>query len=103
LSDHIADSLAVANYLNGLRYLNGENFKDDFKPVINPLCELSIEGNNLVNLSVKCYRGDNDNEYILNSSLYPDVYFSSTKDGIFDKLFKSEKYFLAKSEKKKAH
>ena len=57
---------------------------------------LSIEGNNLLSLSVKCYKGEHDNEFILNSNLNPEVYFSSRKDGIFDKLFKSEKYFLTK-------
>jgi hypothetical protein len=98
--DHVTDSLAVANYLNGLRYLNGQNFRDNFKPEVNPVYELSIEGDNLLNVYVKCYKGENDNEYVLNSSLNPDVYFSSKKDGIFEKLFKSEKYFLTKSSNK---
>ena len=96
---HIADSLAVASYLNSLMYLNGQDIRDNFKPVLNPEIELTIEGNNLMNISVKCYKGDNDNEYILNSSLNPDIYFTSRKDGIFSKLFKSEKYFLVKSSK----
>jgi hypothetical protein len=98
---HIADSLSVASYLNGLTFLNGQDFRDNFKPVSNPEYELTIEGNNLTNISVKCYKGDNDNEYFLNSSLNPDFYFSSKKDGIFDKVFKSEKYFLMKSSKKR--
>lgn len=100
-ADHyMADSLSVVNYLNGLAYLNGQDFSDNFKPVSNPAYELNMEGNNLMNISVKCYKSENDNEYILNSSLNPDVYFNSRKDGIFDKLFKSEKYFLTKSSKK---
>lgn len=98
--DHAADSLAVANYLNSLRYLNGQDIRDNFKPGTNPLCQLSVEGNNLLNISVKCYRGETADDYILNSSLNPDVWFASKKDGIFDKIFKSEKYFLTKSLKK---
>jgi hypothetical protein len=96
----ITDSLATADYLNGLRYINGEEFRDNFKPAGNPVCELSVEGNNLLSISVKCYNGDKENEYILNSSLNPDAYFVSRKDGIFDKLFKSERYFITKSTKK---
>lgn len=99
----IADSLAVAGYLNELRFLECHDFKDNFKPGNDPDCQLLIEGNNLLNLSVKCYKGDQDNEFILNSNLNPDVYFSSKKDGIFDKLFKSQKYFLTKSVKTEKH
>jgi hypothetical protein len=97
IGGNITDSLAVASYLNGLAYLNGQDFRDNFKPVLNPVYELTIEGNNLMNISVKCYKEENDNEYILSSSLNPDVYFTSRKDGIFGKLFKPEKYFLKKS------
>jgi hypothetical protein len=92
-----ADSLAVAEYLNSLSYLNGNDFMDNFKPADNPIFELSIEGNNLLNLSVKCYKTDKEDEYILSSSLNPDVYFTSRKDGIFGKLFKSESHFLTKT------
>lgn len=92
-----ADSLSLASYMNALGYLNGQDIRDNFKPVSNPLFELRIEGNNMLNISVKCYISDNNNEYILCSSMNPDVYFISKKDGIFDKLFKSEKYFTAKS------
>jgi hypothetical protein len=86
------DSLKVENFLNTLSYLNGQDFKDNFKPSANPDFELLIDGNNLLNVSVKCYKADND--YFLNSSLNPEVYFSSKKNDIFDKLFKPESYFL---------
>lgn len=98
--DHKTDSLSFANYLNSLRYINGENIKDNFKPSENPAYNLLIEGNNLLNISVKCFRAENDNEFILNSSINPDVYFLSKKDGIFDRIFKSEKYFLTRSSTK---
>ena len=100
VNDHKTDSLAVANYLNSLRVLNGQDIKDNFKPVVNPEYELKIEGNNLLNISVKCYTDDASDEFILNSSLTPDVYFTSKKDGIFDKLFKTKNYFSTQSAKK---
>ena len=90
---HKTDSLALANYMNSLRYINGQDIKDNFKPVKNPAYELKIEGNNLLNVAVKCFKSDSDDEFILNSSLNPDVYFASKKDGIYDRLFKSGKYF----------
>jgi hypothetical protein len=98
--DKLADSAATANYLNGLRYVNGEDFRDSFKSTSDPVCQLAIEGNNLLNITIKCYKGDNENEFILNSSLNPDVYFSSKRDGIYGRLFKPEMYFLTKTEKK---
>jgi hypothetical protein len=99
-SGQITDSLALANYMNSLRYLNGQEIEDNFKPVANPDYEIKIEGNNLLSISLKCFKAEGENEFILNSSLNPEVYFSSKKDGIFDRLFKSEKYFTARSAKK---
>jgi Domain of unknown function (DUF4340) len=99
-NDHSADSLAVADYMNSLRFLNGQDIKDNFKPAVNPLYELKIEGNNLLNVSVKCFKSESDNEFVLNSTLNPDIYFTSKRDGIFDRLFKSEKYFTTKAAKK---
>jgi hypothetical protein len=98
--DKITDSLALANYMNSLGYLNGQEIKDNFKAAANPDYEMKIEGNNLLSISVKCFKAGGDNEFILNSSLNPDVYFTSKKDGIFDRLFKNEKYFTTKSAKK---
>jgi Domain of unknown function (DUF4340) len=99
-SDQITDSLALANYMNSLRYLNGQEIKDNFKPAANPDYEMKIEGNNLLSISVKCFNAEGENEFILNSSLNPDVYFTSKKDGIFNSLFKNKKYFTTKSAKK---
>jgi len=96
IADKIADSTSVANYLVSLGILNGENFKNDFKPDLSPVYQMSIEGNNLLNISIKCFKGDGIDEYILNSSLNPDVYFTAQKNGIFEKLFKSQNLFLKK-------
>jgi hypothetical protein len=94
-----ADSLNIAQFLNSLSVVNGQVFKDNYKPVSSPACQMLIEGNNLLNISVKCYNGEGNDEYILNSSMNPDVYFSSKKDGIFNQLFKGQNYFLKKGKK----
>jgi len=94
--NRIIDSLKITDFLNTLSNLNGQDFKDNFKPVLSPAYQLIVEGNNLINFSVKCYKEDNVDEYILNSSLNPDVYFASKKNGIFDQLFKPQSYFLKK-------
>jgi Domain of unknown function (DUF4340) len=98
----IADSSNVADFLNALSYLNGQDFMNGYKPPVNPAYQMAVEGNNLLSISVKCYIGENKDEYILNSTLNPDVYFSSRKDGIFSRLFKPEGHFLPKSKGRKS-
>ncbi len=96
-----ADSVNVSNYLLTLSSLEGQEIKDNFKPAGNPAYHVLIEGNNLLNIIVKCYQGDNTDEYILNSNLNPDVYFISKKEGVFGKLFKGPNYFIFKSPTRK--
>jgi len=98
--NQIADSLKVADFLNGIKNLDGQDINDNFKPVENPEYQVLIEGNNLLNISVKCYKTDNNVEYCLNSSLNPDIFFTSKKNDIFDKLFKPQNHFLKKTKKK---
>ena len=92
-SNQPADSAAVANYLNALANLDGQDFKDGYKPASSPDYQLVAEGNNLAGFTIKCYKGEGPDEYILSSSMSPEVYFVSKKDGIFEKLFKDQKYF----------
>ena len=100
IADQPADSTRAANFLVSLGMLNGENFRDNYKPVLSPVYQMSVEGNNLLNFSVKCYKGDGTDEYILNSSLNPEVYFTTKKNGIFEKLFKPQSYFLKQGKKR---
>jgi hypothetical protein len=95
--NQFADSTTIANFLNTLGSLNGQDIKDGFNPVVNPAYQLVFEGNNLLSLTVKCYELSGQGEYILNSSFNPDVYFSSKRNGIFEKLFKSRSYFVKKN------
>jgi hypothetical protein len=96
-----ADSTNTSNYLNTLASVNGQDFRDGYKPVPFPEYQLVIEGNNLLNVTVKCYSGEKEGEFILNSSLNPDVYFASSKDELFGRLFKSKSYFLKQERKGK--
>lgn len=89
-----ADSSNTANYLNSVSRIDGQEFKDGFNPGSSPMYQMVIEGNNLLNITVKCYKGEAENEYILNSSLNPEVYFVSKSDDIFEKLFKPINYFM---------
>lgn len=88
-----ADSLKTVNYLNSLSYVDGNEFMDGFKPVSSPLFSINIEGNNLLNMTIKCYQGEEAEKYILNSSLNPDIFFSTGKKELFEKLFKPREYF----------
>ena len=63
-------------------------FDDDFSPLNAPDYQLRIEGNNMQPISVLAYRTP-DNQYIINSSLNPDSYFSSGPDGVFRDIFRS--------------
>jgi hypothetical protein len=77
--------------------INGQDIKDGFKPVLNPVYQMLVDGNNLINFSIKCYEGDSIDEYVLNSSLNPEVYFISKKNGVFGRLFKPQSYFQKKA------
>ena len=89
-----ADSAKTSNYLNSLGIIDGQDFRDGFKPASSPEYQMVIEGNNLMNITVKCFKGEAGDEYILNSSLNPEVYFTSRRDGLFNQLFKPSDYFM---------
>jgi hypothetical protein len=89
-----ADSLKVGNYLNSITLMRGEEFKDDFTPVSNPIYQMLVQATNSVGFSIKCYAGGSPGEYILNSSLYPEVYFIDRKSVLFNQLFKPQSSFI---------
>jgi hypothetical protein len=53
-----------------------------------------------MNISVRCFLGDAKDEYILNSSMNPDLYFISKQSGIINQIFKPCGYFYGKGAKK---
>jgi hypothetical protein len=87
-----ADSTKISNYLNGISNLNNSEFVDEFTPV-NPLMVLTIERDTASSIVVKCFSGKKENEYILNSSLNPKAYYTSSSGGVFSSLFKGPKEF----------
>jgi hypothetical protein len=99
INNQIADSVSVENYLTSLGLLDGETFRDNYKPVTSPVFQLQVEGNNLLNISIKCFQEDGIDDYIISSSLNPDVFFSTKKNGVFEKLFKPKNSFLKKKDK----
>jgi hypothetical protein len=96
ITDNIADSASVAGFLNSLTLMNGQKIKDNFHPSANPVYQLLVEGNNMKDMKVSCYKGASDEEYIVNSNLNPEIYFSTAKKEIPDKIFKASGYFLNK-------
>jgi len=91
-----ADSVSVSNYLNALSFIDGQEFRDGFIPVSNPEYQIVVQGNNLLNFTVKCYSAEGTDEFVLNSSLNPDVYYTSRRNGIFSQVIKPDTYFLKK-------
>jgi hypothetical protein len=89
------DSLNTANYLNSLGRLSGQDFKDGFVPAGEPLYKAVFEGKN-ANFTVKCFKGESPDDFIINSSLNPDLFFSSKRGGLFGEIFKPLSYFVKK-------
>jgi hypothetical protein len=96
IADQVADSVSVSNWLASLVSMNGETFRDKYTPVSSPVYQLIIQGNNLLEISVKCFQDEGEKDFILNSSLNPDVFFLMTKEELVGKLLKPQKYFVKK-------
>ncbi len=96
-----ADSSQMAGYLNSLTYQAGDQFKDGFSPSASPRYQMNIEGNNLLNVTVKCFSEEGKDEYVFNSSQNPSVFFSGKRSEMFSKLFKAKGYFRKAEEKKR--
>lgn len=96
VNDEPADSANTAGYISSVSFINGQNFRDHYKPGSSPVYQANIEGNNLLNLTIKCYKDTETNKFILNSSLNPDIYFESEFDEMVNRIFKSSGYFKKK-------
>lgn len=96
VGDQEADSANTAGYISSLSFINGQNFRDNYKPDSSPLYQADIEGNNMLRLNVKCYKDTASGKFVLNSSLFPEVYFESDFDDLVSRIFKSKEYFMKK-------
>ncbi len=92
--DMKADSMITESYLNRLSSVSGNSIKDDYTPAGSPLLRMKIEGKTMQPVDVECYEGESPDNFILHSGQKPEVYFSSNKTGLFDRIFKPENYFL---------
>jgi hypothetical protein len=88
-----ADSASMASYLNSISRKSNSSFVDGFSPLINPDWQLTINGTNMAPVIIKAYR-KGENEFILNSSLNPESYFTSQKSGLFGTIFKPKSQFI---------
>lgn len=92
IEDNAVDSLSMAQYLSSLSYMNHSEFADDFKPLLNPDFQMTIEGNNFSPVSLQAFMVTED-QYVINSSQNPTSYFKSDFEGLFSRIFKPVLYF----------
>jgi hypothetical protein len=53
----------------------------DSQMVLKPVYQKLDGGNNLLKFSIKCYEGESTDEYILNSNLNPEVFYTAKRTG----------------------
>lgn len=92
-NDMPVDVKKVENYLTKLQNKNGDKLNNDFKPISNPIYQLKIEGDNLTNISINCYKTE-DEKFMIQSSLNNDALFESDEDGLVNQIFKSLQNFI---------
>jgi hypothetical protein len=93
MGDVKADSLAVAKYLNQLRSLSATKIDDTYQPSGEGDYRCSISGDNMETLSLSAY--STNGLFKIKSSLNPTTVFESDSAGVFAKVFKVAKDFVA--------
>lgn len=85
------DSASVANYLSGLRFLNGTNFADDFRPTgQSPAYALDVTTNQqLEPVHIECYQDAGAHPFVFHSSVNPQAYFSSDSSQLYQTVIRS--------------
>lgn len=84
-----ADSASMDKYLSSLRLQSGSTFADEFSPENDPDYQLVIDGNNMSQIIVAGYERS-PADIVIHSNQNPDSYFTSSKDGVFSRIFKSK-------------
>lgn len=87
------DSTRMAQYLSGLGYLYGTDFRDDFTPsgFSGTTFTLTIEGINMRSLEIKAFKDASG--IAVNSSENRETYFAGDKGGLADKIFRGRSFF----------
>lgn len=91
INDLKADSSKVESYLNKFRSRDLSEFADSFTPSSSPMYEVTMEGQGVTPINIRCWKIEND-KWFLSSSLQDSVYFSSQGSLISD-LFVGKKWF----------
>ncbi|NOU19490.1 MAG: DUF4340 domain-containing protein [Bacteroidales bacterium] len=94
------DSIKLNNYLAMLGNKTASTFDDNYTPVGNSQFQITIEGNNMSNITVDGFAKDNSN-FVINSSLNPKSWFTSDTKGLFKEVFVGMKGFMPGKKKQK--
>jgi hypothetical protein len=86
----VADSAAVADYLNDIRYINNSNFVDDVPPaaLVSPTLSMKIKQAESADIELKAYQHPTY-KWIIHSSENPMSYFADEQ--LIEKLFVGSK------------
>lgn len=96
INNEVVDSTKIAQYLNLLANQQNTAFADNYKQKEVPDYILTITSNNMNTITVNCFEDALSNNYYLESSLNPNVFFRSDSKGIFKELFVDIDYFIEK-------
>ncbi len=84
--DKTLDSLGIATYLRTFKNLKVQQFG---QAVDTPAkYTLNIEGNNMSPVTVQCFAGIEEGQYILSSSAAPGMWAVSDENGFYKRIFK---------------
>jgi len=90
-----ADSAKLVNYLNILGYQRKTDFKDGFKPPLEPTCQITIEGNDMPAIVVQAfYKPEKNGDWILHSSQNPETYFVDKANEFVKKIMVGKEKLL---------
>lgn len=98
IGNQMADSIKVTNFLNSLSKKNGSDFDDTYSPVGNSQYQLTIEGNNMSNITIDAF-AKSSNDFVINSSINPKSWFTSDRKGVFKDIYKGKKTFMNTTKK----
>lgn len=99
VNNQAVDSTNFMNFLSALGNKNASVFDDNFTPLGNSQYQLSIEGNNMSNITVDAFEKSKD-VFAINSSVNPKSWFLSDSKGVFIDVFKGKKFFTKTKGKK---
>ncbi len=92
----LADSATVYKYFNAISRLNSQDFVDDYRPLSDqPVFELKIEGDNIINpIHIKAFKADTVHQQLISSSINEGTYFSGSKTKLTGKIFAGKGKFF---------